>query len=81
MQLIRTYEKKQRAYHRYVEMGGVSYWDAFQIIRDRTKLNHLSIHQKIADKLDTTIIDTFWDEHNFVFKNGDLFYHAKGATP
>ena len=23
----------------------------------------------------------FWNEHNFVFRDGDLFYHAKGATP
>jgi tRNA-splicing ligase RtcB len=23
----------------------------------------------------------FWNEHNFVFKAGDLYYHAKGATP
>jgi RNA-splicing ligase RtcB len=22
-----------------------------------------------------------WNEHNFVFKENDLFYHAKGATP
>jgi tRNA-splicing ligase RtcB len=26
-------------------------------------------------------IERFWNEHNFVFKDGDLFYHAKGATP
>jgi len=25
--------------------------------------------------------DRFWNEHNFVFKDGDDFYHAKGATP
>ena len=25
--------------------------------------------------------DRFWNEHNFVFKEDDLFYHAKGATP
>ena len=25
--------------------------------------------------------DRFWNEHNFVFRDGDLFYHAKGATP
>ena len=26
-------------------------------------------------------LDNFWNEHNFVFKDSDLFYHAKGATP
>ena len=25
--------------------------------------------------------DRFWNEHNFVFKRGDLYYHGKGATP
>ncbi len=25
--------------------------------------------------------DRYWNEHNFVFREGDLFYHAKGATP
>jgi len=25
--------------------------------------------------------DRFWNEHNFVFKRDDLFYHGKGATP
>jgi len=24
---------------------------------------------------------SFWNEHNFIFKDRDLFYHAKGATP
>lgn len=23
----------------------------------------------------------FWNEHNFVFKDSNKFYHAKGATP
>jgi RNA-splicing ligase RtcB len=27
------------------------------------------------------VLNRFWNEHNFVFKEGDLFYHAKGATP
>ena len=26
-------------------------------------------------------IEEFFKNHNFVFKEGDLFYHAKGATP
>ena len=25
--------------------------------------------------------ERFWNEHNFVFKRGDLYYHGKGATP
>lgn len=52
-----------------------------QIVRDWTKLNHTTIHNATAEKLDVIPFDRFWNEHNFVFKDGDLFYHAKGATP
>lgn len=60
---------------------GKMYWEALQIIREWTKLNHTTIHNATADKLNNTPINRFWNEHNFVFKDGDLFYHAKGATP
>ncbi len=33
------------------------------------------------EKLGIEKENRFWNEHNFVFKDGDLFYHAKGATP
>lgn len=65
----------------YDELEGKLYWEALQIIRDWTKLNHESIHNKIIHKLKVNYIDRFWNEHNFVFKDGDMFYHAKGATP
>jgi len=60
---------------------GESYWNALQIIRDWTKLNHEVIHNSVAETLNINIENRFWNEHNFVFKDGDLFYHAKGATP
>ncbi|MEO0472805.1 MAG: RtcB family protein [Bacteroidota bacterium] len=60
---------------------GASYWEALQIIRDWTKLNHRLIHDTTAYKLKHDPIDRFWNEHNFVFQDGELFYHAKGATP
>lgn len=56
---------------------GKSYWEALQIIREWTKLNHTTIH----DATGIYPIDRIWNEHNFVFKEDDLFYHAKGATP
>lgn len=34
-----------------------------------------------AEKMKAVVLNRFWNEHNFVFKEGDLFYHAKGATP
>ena len=60
---------------------GRTYWEALQIIRDWTKLNHSVIHNATYEGLKIEPINRFWNEHNFVFKEGDLFYHAKGATP
>ena len=65
----------------YDEVEGKLYWEALQIIREWTKLNHEVIHNKICNKLKINFIDRFWNEHNFVFKDGNKFYHAKGATP
>lgn len=60
---------------------GQSYWEALQIIRKWTKCNHESIHDAVLKELKTEKQNRFWNEHNFVFRDGDLFYHAKGATP
>jgi tRNA-splicing ligase RtcB (3'-phosphate/5'-hydroxy nucleic acid ligase) len=60
---------------------GKTYWEALQLIRAWTKLNHETIHDATLQKLGIDPLDRFWNEHNFVFKENDLFYHAKGATP
>lgn len=60
---------------------GKNYWEALQIIRKWTKQNHTSIHDATLEKLGITKENRFWNEHNFVFKKDNLFYHAKGATP
>jgi RNA-splicing ligase RtcB len=60
---------------------GEQYWAALQTIRKWTKQNHLCLHDAIAHQLGTRVQQQFWNEHNFVFRDGDLFYHAKGATP
>lgn len=60
---------------------GEQYWQALQIVRKWTKLNHESIHNAVLKELDIVAVQRFWNEHNFVFRDGDLFYHAKGATP
>ncbi len=60
---------------------GQTYWDALQVIREWTKQNHACIHNATAEKVGAKIENRFWNEHNFVFRDGDLFYHAKGATP
>jgi len=72
---------KQNAWIPFDTEEGQNYWDALQVIRQWTKTNHEVLHNTVAEKLDISIEDRYWNEHNFVFKDGDLFYHAKGATP
>jgi RNA-splicing ligase RtcB len=60
---------------------GRLYWEALQIVREWTKLNHSLLHDRIAAATGRSIHDRIWNEHNFVFRDDDLFYHAKGATP
>lgn len=60
---------------------GKSYWEALQLVRTWTKANHASIHDAALARIKGEVHERFWNEHNFVFKDEDLFYHAKGATP
>lgn len=60
---------------------GKDYWEALQIVREWTYANHKAIHDMIKVNLKLKQVDQFWNEHNFVFKRGELYYHAKGATP
>lgn len=60
---------------------GSDYWEALQYISRWTKANHQCIHEAFAAKLQTTIAASIGNEHNFVWKRGDTFYHGKGATP
>lgn len=72
---------KQNAWIPFETEEGKLYWSALQTIRKWTKLNHECIHNATLSTLNMTAKDRYWNEHNFVFKDGDLFYHAKGATP
>jgi tRNA-splicing ligase RtcB len=60
---------------------GEAYWAALQTVRRWTKQNHLCLHDDIVQRLRATVQQRYWNEHNFVFRAGDLYYHAKGATP
>ncbi|MDU8926122.1 RtcB family protein [Alisedimentitalea sp. MJ-SS2] len=60
---------------------GREYWAALQLIRKWIKANHNAIHQATVEAARIDVGDRFWNEHNFVFKRGDLYYHGKGATP
>ncbi|MGJ8591540.1 MAG: RtcB family protein [Aquaticitalea sp.] len=72
---------KQNAWIPFETEEGQDYWDALQIIRSWTKANHEVLHDSVSKILNIDIENRYWNEHNFVFKDGDLFYHAKGATP
>ena len=72
---------KQNAWIPADTQEGQDYWAALQILRGWTKANHNALHQAVAERLRATPGDRIWNEHNFVFKRGDLFLHGKGATP
>jgi RNA-splicing ligase RtcB len=60
---------------------GRDYWEALQYVARWTKANHESIHARFLKKSGATPVAAFGNEHNFVWKRGDLFLHGKGATP
>ncbi|MEO0337643.1 MAG: RtcB family protein [Bacteroidota bacterium] len=60
---------------------GQEYWKALQIIRKWTKVNHTVLHDATVTGIGAKVENRYWNEHNFVFRDNDLFYHAKGATP
>lgn len=72
---------RQNAWIPFDTEEGQAYWDALQVMRSWTKQNHECIHDATLEKLGLEAENRFWNEHNFVFKDDDLFYHAKGATP
>lgn len=88
MKLAEKYRKeispetqKVNAWIPFCQDDGKEYWEALQLIRKWTKANHQSIHRATFENIDKDPNHQFWNEHNFVFKDGDDFYHAKGATP
>lgn len=60
---------------------GKDYWEALQYIARWTRANHECIHSRFLERIGTEAIESFGNEHNFVWKRGDLYYHGKGATP
>lgn len=72
---------KQNAWIDFDSQDGQDYWAALQSIRKWTKANHSCLHTAAADLAGYKVSHRFWNEHNFVFQEGDLFHHAKGATP
>jgi len=63
------------------EVDGQSYWEALQYVSRWTLANHQSIHRRFVERSGANAVCEFGNEHNFVWKRGDLFLHGKGATP
>ncbi|WP_339690992.1 RtcB family protein [Celeribacter baekdonensis] len=73
---------KQNAWIPADSAEGQAYWQALQLIRKWTKANHNALHQATIEVAHVSGAGArIWNEHNFVFKRGDLYYHGKGATP
>ena len=60
---------------------GRAYWDALQYIGRWTRENHAVIHDAFLRRLGQRALVQIGNEHNFVWKRGDSFFHGKGATP
>ena len=60
---------------------GEEYWQALQYVARWTKANHKSIHQRFLRSIETQAVTQVGNEHNFVWRRGDQFFHGKGATP
>jgi RNA-splicing ligase RtcB len=60
---------------------GRAYWDALQYVSRWTRENHALIHDAFFRRLGQRALVQIGNEHNFVWKRGDSFYHGKGATP
>ncbi len=64
------------------EPEGGEYWEALQYVGRWTLANHQSIHRRFLESFGDIGADaTLGNEHNFVWRRGDVFLHGKGATP
>ncbi|MGK0184893.1 MAG: tRNA-splicing ligase RtcB [Verrucomicrobiales bacterium] len=61
--------------------AGAHYWEALQYVSRWTLANHRAIHRRFLERIDSSAITAFGNEHNFVWKRGSRFLHGKGATP
>lgn len=60
---------------------GRSYWEALHYVSRWTRENHDLIHDAVLRRLGQRALVQVGNEHNFVWKRGDVFLHGKGATP
>ncbi|MEZ5855668.1 MAG: RtcB family protein [Hyphomicrobiaceae bacterium] len=61
--------------------AGALYWDALQYVARWTRRNHQLVHERTLARLGIGALGSVGNEHNFVWKRGDRYFHGKGATP
>jgi tRNA-splicing ligase RtcB (3'-phosphate/5'-hydroxy nucleic acid ligase) len=65
----------------YDSSEGRAYWDALQYVARWTRENHAQIHDAFLKRIGQRALLQIGNEHNFIWKRGDSFFHGKGATP
>lgn len=60
---------------------GALYWEALDYVARWTRRNHQLVHELTLKRLGIDALAAFGNEHNFVWKRGNRYYHGKGATP
>lgn len=60
---------------------GRAYWDALQYVGRWTRQNHAIIHDELLRRIGERALAQVGNEHNFVWRRGDSYFHGKGATP
>jgi len=62
---------------------GVAYWEALQLVKAWTEINHAVLHDmaELLYGVTLTQVTRVVSSHNFVFREGSVYAHAKGATP
>ncbi len=60
---------------------GRAYWEALQYVARWTRENHAQIHSAFLRRIGQRALVQIGNEHNFVWKRGDSYFHGKGATP
>ena len=60
---------------------GQAFWEALQYVGRWTRENHALIHEAYLRRLGVRALAQIGNEHNFVWRRGDVYLHGKGATP
>ncbi len=60
---------------------GKDYWHALQYVARWTEANHRAIHRRFLERIGGRAVAEVGNEHNFVWRRGDSYFHGKGATP